>query len=428
MKKVWMIALLAVPAMAQLVAPKFNETYFYPPGFDKPQTAPEIPFEVNKPDYFMLPGDFQFGEISAVTTNSKGHVFILSRSNAKGDIHGGSATQVFEFDDKGKYVGEWGRDMYSFGYGHGIRADKEDNIWVVDKGTDMVTEFNAKTKKVMMVLGRREELTAHWWAAPAAGRGGGAGAAPRERSGYDASGEEDGGFKEPTDVTWDSQGNIFVSDGYVHTRVAKFDKYGTWLGTWGKPTAPGNHIPQPYEFATVHDIQIDKNDHLWVADRSNGRAQVFDTNGNFLKEVILNVPVNHPGGYQPLMGHQMPPAAGDMRGGELRPGTPDALCVPPDNTGVIFFGDVYPGRIYKVDVNTDKVLGFFSHVGRKPGETGAIHGLGCPSENLVYTAEFVGWRVQRFALHPTGKVQTSATPSKTTAAVKAPAVTLAAKQ
>src|SRR5260370_38782362 len=135
-----LVAVLAAPAFSQIQTPKFNETYFYPSGFQTPQTAPEIPFDLPNLEYFTLPGDMQFGEVSAVTSNSKGHVFILSRSNAKGDIHGGSATQAFEFDEKGKYVKEWGRDLYSFGYGHGIRGDKDDNLWVVDKGTDMVTK------------------------------------------------------------------------------------------------------------------------------------------------------------------------------------------------------------------------------------------------------------------------------------------------
>jgi len=399
-------ALLAVPSFAQLIKPHYNENYYYPPGFETPQVAPEIPFDVNQPDYFLLPGDANLGEIGSVATNSKGHVFILSRSNAKGDIHGGSATQVLEFDEHGKYVGEWGRDLYGFGYGHGIRADKEDNIWVVDKGTDMAIKFNAKNKKVAMVLGRREELTSKWWLPPNPGRAG------NERP------PEDGGFAEPTDVSWDSQGNIYVSDGYVHTRVAKFDKYGTWIGYWGKKNSGKNgEEPKPGEFSTVHNIQVDKNDHIWVADRSNGRAQVFDTEGNFIKQVIPHVPVGHPGGYMALMGHQAPPQADNKQGGELRPGTPDGLCIPPDNPNVIFFGDVYPGRIYKVNIADDKVLGWFGHVGRKPGEMGAIHGLACPSENLVYTAEFVAWRVQRFVLHPE-KAQTSASAKQQTTAQK----------
>jgi DNA-binding beta-propeller fold protein YncE len=408
--KYWMtVLLLAAPVFAQIQTPKINELFFYPPGFETPQHPPEIPFDAPNPNYFMLPGDMQFGEIAAVTTNSKGHVFILSRSNAKGDIHGGSATQVLEFDEKGKYVGEWGRDLYSFGYGHGIRVDKNDNLWVVDKGTDMVTEFDKNTKKVILVLGRREELTARWWTANLAEPG-----RSSDRPGF-VNGEEDGGFKEPTDVAWDSQGNIYISDGYVHSRVAKYDKYGTWIGTWGKKGPMGNQVPAPGEFSIVHNVQVDKYDHVWVADRSNGRAQVFDADGHWIRDVILNVPVGHPGGYQPLMGHQMPPLPDDKRGGELRPGTPDALCIPPDNPNVIFFGDVYPGRVYKVNIADGKVLGYFGHVGRKPGEMGAIHGLACPSENLIYTAEFVAWRVQRFVLHPE-KIQSSTGKAATTIA------------
>ena len=82
-----------------------------------------------------------------------------------------------------------------------------------------------------------------------------------------------------------------------------------------------------------------------------------------------------------------------------RPGTPDALCIPKDNPNVVFVGDLYPGRVYKIDLS-GKVLGYFGHVGKKPGEMGGIHGLACPSENLIYTAEFINWRVQKFVLHP----------------------------
>jgi len=273
------VALLATPVSAQIQKRPIEAQSPYPPGFDKPQVAPEIPFDMPDPDYFVLPGDANFGEIAAVATNSKGHVFILSRSNAKGNLHGGSATQVFEFDNNGKYVRELGRDLYSFGYGHGIRIDKDDNIWVVDKGTDMVTKLSNKTGKVMLVLGRREELTSRYW---------------RERPEDPNRGPEEGGFAEPTDVAWDSQGNIYVTDGYVHSRVAKFDKNGAWIGTWGKRgSGPG-------EFWTVHNVAIDANDHVWIADRSNGRLQVFDTDGNFLKEVIINVATPK---RQPIMGH-----------------------------------------------------------------------------------------------------------------------------
>jgi len=413
MKLKMLIGVLAIaaPSFAQLVPPKISEQFYYPPAFATPQKAPELQVDTPDPNYFKFPaGDLNWGEVSAITTNSKGHVFILNRGDVRGGTQGYAATQILEFDEKGAYVGEWGHDVFGFAYGHGVRADKNDNIWVVDKGTDMVTEFNKTTKKVMMVLGRRPEATSKWWVTPpAGGRGGNA---ERERNGY-RNNEEDGGFGEPTDIAWDSQGNMYISDGYVHARVAKFDKYGTWLGSWGKHnTTKNGEEPLPGEFATVHNVQIDKNDNVWVADRSNGRAQVFDTNGNFLRQVILNVPVGGPGHYTPLMGHQTPPTADNKQGGELRPGTPDALCIPPDNPGVIFYGDVYPGRVYKVNTTDGKVLGWFGHVGRKPGEMGAIHGLACPNENLVYAAEFVADRAQKFVIHPN---QTNAAKTQTTA-------------
>jgi hypothetical protein len=376
------LCLIAAPSMAQIEHRAISERFPYPAAFATPQNAPELQVDRPDPNYFVLPGEANFGEISAVATNSKGHVFILSRSNAKGDVHGGSATQLFEFDEHGKYVRELGRDIYSFGYGHGVRVDKDDNIWVVDKGTDMVTKFDNRTGKVLMVLGRREELTTPYWEHKS-----------KER---EIRPPEEGGFAEPTDIAWDSKGNIYITDGYVHSRVAKFDKDGNWIGTWG------NRGIGPGQFWTVHNVQIDKNDHVWVADRSNGRLQVFDTDGKFIKEVIINVPTK---AYQPIMGHQYPPSEKDVSTPEkpinmaYRPGAPDALCAPPDNRDVMFIGDLYPGRVYKINLE-GKVLGWFAHVGKSPGDTGAIHGIACPSENLVYTAEFENWRVQKWVIHP----------------------------
>ena len=365
----------------------------YPAAFATPQIAPEIPFDPVDSHWWKLPPgtpalDIDFGEVSAVATNSKGHVFVLNRNDEHGNVYGGNATQVLEFDENGKFVREIGHNHYSFGYGHGIRVDKNDNIWVVDKGTDMVTEFNGVTGKQMMVLGRRAEASAPYW------RGNPADRLKRP--------PEEGGFAAPTDIAWDSQGNIYVSDGYEHCRVAKFDPHGNWIGTWGQcGTGPG-------EFRIVHNVQIDRNDHVWVADRSNGRIQIFDTNGNFIRELIINVPTKT---YQPLMGHQYPikydvdNSNDHPQNLEPRPGTPDALCYPPDKPDFMWVGDIYPGRVYKVSLD-GKVLGYFGHVGKEWGNPGSIHGLACPKPNLIYTAEFVNDRVERFVLHPERAVVT----------------------
>ncbi len=359
----------------------------YPAAFATPQHPPEIPFDPVDAHWWKLPPgatygqNIDFGEVAAVTDNDKGHVFVLNRNDERGNVYGGNATQILEFDEKGKFVREIGHNQYSLGYGHGIRVDRHGNIWVVDKGTDMVTEFNGVTGKQMMVLGRRAEASGPYWTSN-----------PEDRSKRPP---EEGALASPTDVAWDSKGNTYVSDGYVHSRVAKFDPDGNWIGTWGKEgTRPG-------EFRIVHNVQIDRNDHVWVADRTNGRIQVFDTNGNFLKEVILNVPTK---AYQPLMGHQYPNKYDVDNSNEkpqdleARPGTPDALCYNA-RENVMFVGDIYPGRVYKIDLD-GKVLGYFGHVGKAWGNPGSIHGLACRNPNLIYTAEFINDRVERFVLHP----------------------------
>src|SRR5947208_649476 len=82
----------------------------------------------------------------------------------------------------------------------------------------------------------------------------------------------------PTDIAWLPDGTFFVSDGYVNTRVAKFDKSGKFLMTWGtKGTGPG-------QFNLPHSIDIDRNRKVYVADRSNSRIQIFDENGKFLDQ------------------------------------------------------------------------------------------------------------------------------------------------
>ena len=336
-------------------------------------SVPEIPFDVPA-DYFQYPAEMNFGEITSVATNSKGHVFILSRSNPTGNVFGGAATQLFEFDENGHYIREIGRGVYGFAFGHGVRIDRDDNIWVVDKGSNMVMKFN-QVGHIMMVLGRKEEATDdHHY--------------PDRTK---APPHVDGMFNQPTDVAWDSAGNIFISDGYVNSRVAKYDNTGTWVKSWGKRGyGPG-------EFNVPHGIAIDYQNRIYVADRANGRLQVFDTDGTFLKEIIIDVPA--PAGAKPMLGYQQPPPPNASAGTILtyRPGAPAAICIPPGRSNVIFVGDLYPARIYKLNLD-GKVLGVFGKAGKAPGQISGIHSLACPTENIVYTAEFINWRVQKFVL------------------------------
>ena len=80
-----------------------------------------------------------------MATNSKGHIFVYHRS---------ANTRLFEFDQNGNFVKEIGKGYYGFEFAHSVRVDKEDNIWTVDEGTNMVTKFSPEGK-VLMVLGRR---------------------------------------------------------------------------------------------------------------------------------------------------------------------------------------------------------------------------------------------------------------------------------
>jgi len=119
------------------------------------QAVPEIPFD-SVPNVFKLPPDLNFGEDAGVALNSKGHIFVYTRSNsATGSAYGGSASQLLEFDQTGKFVREIGKGLYAWAFTHAVRVDKDDNIWAIDKGSDMIIRFNPEGH-VTMVFGRKK--------------------------------------------------------------------------------------------------------------------------------------------------------------------------------------------------------------------------------------------------------------------------------
>src|SRR5580692_12570873 len=167
------------------------------------QNLPELAFD-SVPDFFKLPAGMNFGEVPGVAVNSKGHVFVFTRSNsANGPAYGASAAQLLEFSPKGEFLREIGRGLYAWSEAHSVRIDKDDNIWAIDKGSDMVIKFN-QAGRVVMVFGRRAEGAdeeSKPWSHPNP---------PLPAA--------DGLFRQPTDVGWDSDGNIFITDGYVNSR------------------------------------------------------------------------------------------------------------------------------------------------------------------------------------------------------------------
>ena len=47
-----------------------------------------------------------------------------------------------------------------------------------------------------------------------------------------------------------------------------------------------------------------------------------------------------------------------------------------------------------------KLLGVFGKSGKQLKQFGWIHEIACPSENEIYVAEILNWRVQKLILHP----------------------------
>jgi len=201
------------------------------------QNVPEIPYESVR-NFLRLPANLYLGEAIGVATNSKGHVFVYTRS---------ANTRLFEFDQNGKYVREVGEGLYGFEFAHSVRVDPEDNIWVVDEGANLVIKFNPEGR-VVMVLGHRPEVVAGA-IATAAGP-----TTPAEK--YT--------FSRPTDVAWDPQGNIFVSDGYGNNRVVKYDKNGRFLKQVGSEKTG----KEPGQFTLPHAIAADAKGNVYVSKSS----------------------------------------------------------------------------------------------------------------------------------------------------------------
>ena len=344
------------------------------------QTAPTIPFD-SVPDFLKLPPDLYLGEAAGVAVNSKGHVFVFSRGGTSGPAYGAAAAQLLEFDADGKFVREIGRNLYAWSFAHAVRIDAHDNIWAVDKGSDMVIEFNPEGR-VLMVFGRKKEASDESdgpWAHPSP-------PAP----------PVDGMFRQVTDVTWDPAGNTYISDGYINSRVAKYDPDGNWIKSWGEfGKGPG-------QFRVLHSIQADAAGNIYVADRGNARIQVFDGGGNLIRIMQIGVPFDYARA-RPAIGPKPGAPDGSLASYgvalTMAPGSPWALCITPPPHQVLYSADAFPGRIYKLTLD-GKVLGVLGETGKKLKQFGWIHEIACPSENELYVAELLNWRIQKLILHP----------------------------
>jgi hypothetical protein len=333
--------------------------------------APEIPFQ-SVPDLLKLPADLYLGEAAGVAVNSKGHIFVLSRGNSRGPAYGAAAAQLLEFDAEGKFLREIGHNLYAWSYAHSVKIDRADNIWVADKGSDMVIKFSSEGH-VLMVFGRKQE-------------------ASDEKTGPLPHPEPplppvDGMFRQVTDMAWDKADNTYISDGYINSRIAKVDKNGNWIKSWGEPGE------QAGQFSNPHSIAVDAEDHVYVADRGNRRIQVFDSEGKFLRQITIDVPFD--ANARPAIGNK--PALPIKGPQTMAPGSPWAICITPPPKQVLFSSDAYPGRIYKLSLD-GTVLGVLGESGKQLKQFGWIHEMACPSDQELYVSELLNWRVQKLVL------------------------------
>jgi len=189
------------------------------------------------PDFFQLPVDFSFGMVSAIAIGPQGKIYVLNRG----------AHPLVEFDANGKFLRSLCEEGV-FMMPHGIRVDREGNIWTVDVASHMVIKINQKGN-VLKVLGRRGDA-----------------------------GTNKLRFNRPADIAVAESGDFYVADGYGNSRVVKFDRDGNYLLEWGKKgTGPG-------EFNIVHAVVVDNRGRVYVGDRENYRVQVFDESGKFIAQ------------------------------------------------------------------------------------------------------------------------------------------------
>lgn len=371
-------------------------------------TVPEIPYDAA--DILKLPENIHLGEAAGVATNSKGQIFVYTRTGAASATVGSSRTfyktgsRLFQFDQTGKFVREIGQGVYGFNFAQAVRVDPQDNIWVVDQGSSNVIKFDPDGR-LQLVLSRKPEAVSvrplTGGRGTAEGRGGapeGRGTPPAGVSGTGApaasaapqppAGPPPGGgrgpagppgsgipgdsFNRTADVAWDRAGNIYVADGYSKTtgnaRIAKFDKDGHFIKSWGSRGS------DPGQFNSIRGIVIDAQGNVYVADAGNRRIQVFDGDGT-VKAQISGI------------------------------GVPSAMCITPGSHQYLYSSNsndpetLDDGEIYKLELD-GRVIGRFGKAGRVMKEFGAVNALDCRSENELFVGELTNWRVQKVTLKP----------------------------
>ena len=287
----------------------------------------------------QLPPGFVLGQVSGVAVDSHNHVFVFHRAEnswAADKTHPIASPTVLCFEAaSGKLLFSWGQNRFL--EPHGLRVDRDDNVWVTDRALQQVFKFS-HDGKLLLTLGTER-----------------------------VAGLDSTHFNLPADFAFSSDGAIYVADGYGNNRVAKFSPDGKFLLDWGRKGK------EPGEFDLPHSVAVDAQGLVYVADRSNSRIQVFDANGKFLKawkSDELGRPWSLTVGPDNLLYV--------VDGGDLKPAPPDR------------------GQILKLDLS-GKILAKWSRFGNYDGQIYWGHDLAIGKDGAVYVGDvYHGMRVQKF--------------------------------
>jgi DNA-binding beta-propeller fold protein YncE len=283
--------------------------------------GPTLPYQVD-PNWPQLPKGMNFGECSGVDVDKDGNVWVFNRGS----------WPLIEFDRSGKMLKCWSSQTFRVLSSHGIRVGPDGSLWCVDVQGHVIFKVNPDTGRILMVLGNRQGT-------------------PGNNDSKDA-------FDQPTNVCFRPDGNFYVSDGYVNSRIIEFTPDGEYIRHWGT-LGKGDG-----QFALVHDVVIDSKGLVYVADRQNARVQVFDQNGKFITK-WTNV------------------------------GAPWGL-VYVTNEDAIYMCDGKNDRIVKLSLE-GKVLGQIGSWGKAPGKLDYVHDITFdPVDGSIYTVEIKNWRVQKW--------------------------------
>jgi len=286
-----------------------------------PQHAPELDYVAVAEPLGFPAGTTLAGAAASVAFDSQGHLFVLTRGQPS----------LYEFDNNGKFIRSFGEGLFT--RSHGLKIDKDGNIWATDVGAHTVMKISPQGQ-VLLTLGTKGQ-----------------------RGAWDASTQL---LNEPNDIAIGRNGDLFVVQGHTpgamgDPRVLKFDKNGKFIKSWGgKGKEPG-------KFDVAHGIAIDAKGLLWVTDRENQRIQVFDADGKFIRELKYA-------------------------------GLPCSLDI---GSQYIYMVNGFAGQVLRMDLD-GKVLAATGKPGKGIGEFGEAHVIAVSPKGEIYVADSVNAAVQKF--------------------------------